>query len=404
MKTLLTILFTITLHLALVAKPVDEIISIEGTLLDAATNQPVAWASIAIVGVAMGTITNEDGNFELKIPSTYRNDSVSISCVGYERLLIAISDYAGKSGLVFKIKPKNFQIQEINVTAESLIEQTILKTAIDKLLNNYIQQAFHYDVYYRNQININQKQTKLREAALRIYDSKGYRRSSTHQAYKDRGYKFLQVRKNFTANTLTDKSTDIDDLLEMDIVRLGSNILDPTYLPFYELKMEQITEYDGDSVWVINYKNTKPSLSSTGDYYAFEYEGTIFINKKDYSVVKNNTRVKTKNYSDLGRSYYVNENKQIWLPIEVNYSFTVIYKKHSGLYFLSYLIYNRHRELKHKDSGEQQIEDFRAEMMINKVETKKPEKITQRAYYEDIPFDKHFWENYNYMLDKKPTD
>jgi hypothetical protein len=95
----------------------------------------------------------------------------------------------------------------------------------------------------------------------------------------------------------------------------------------------------------------------------------------------------------------VNENRQDWKPIKIEYDFSVTYKQHSGRYYLSYVNYKRHHELKEKETGIPKSLDINTEMLITKINTESPEVIEKRAYYENMPFDKKFWESYNIIFD-----
>ena len=43
--------------------------------------------------------------------------------------------------------------------------------------------------------------------------------------------------------------------------------------------------------------------------------------------------------------------------------------------------------------------DINTEMLITKINTENPEVIEKRAYYENMPYDKKFWESYNIIFD-----
>lgn len=383
---------------------VKGMIKIRGKVVDKTTREPVPYANVGVTGTYIGTASNMDGEFELKIPQRYRNDSMYISAVGFENQKLSIAKKADEGIVIIELVSKNFKIDEVDIESKSLVAYKILKTAVEKLKTNYIQMPYNYDSYYRCEKKVNDRIIRLREAAVRIYDNLGYERGDSYKVFKERNYRFLQVRRSFELNSLSDGSTNLDDLLEMDVVRVRGNILNLNYINpvFYDVEIEKITEYENDSIWVISYKNKrKPSLSSTGDVYAKKYEGKIYVKKKDYAIVKNETQVEANNYSELGRSFYVQEDKLQWKRKSVKYNFTVIYRKQEGYYYLSYLNYNRSLKLQNKKDKRIKTEDIKTEMMVNKVITKKPEKIEKRAYYENIKFDKKFWNSYNFLLDVK---
>ncbi len=377
----------------------NKTIRIIGQLTNASNQQAIPFANVGVKDTYIGAATNFDGYFELKIPREYIEKSIQISAVGYTTYNSDIKDCLNTDTLRIELKPVNYKIAQVEVTAQSLVLIKMLKNAIDRIPDNYLQTPFNYDIYYRAEKSENKKLERKREAAIRIYDDKGYIRENAYQVFKERSYRFLQVRKNFENNSLADGSTYLDELLEMDIVRSRGNILNKNHLNFYDLKLDRVTEYENDSIWVIAYKSKKPILSNTSDYYATSYSGKIYIKLKDFSVIKNETQVVASNYSSQGRSFYVNPKRQDWKPIKIEYNFSSTYKEHFGYYYLSYVDYKRHHVLENKESGEKKEIDINAEMLITKIITTKPEAIEKRAYYENMKYDEKFWNNYNIIFD-----
>jgi hypothetical protein len=379
----------------------ESIIKISGVVIDKKDKQPIPFVNVGIVELYIGTTTNLEGYFEFKVPSQYSSKIIQISAVGYETITMPASNVSNNQEVTFELMAKDFAIEAVDVNAKSLYFLKVIRESVKRIPENYLQKPFNYDAYYRSELIENSKTVRLREAALRFYDSKGYVRGNALQVFKERNYKILQVKKNFKVQSLADASTNIDELLEMDIVRVRQNILDTNYLSLYDFNLEKITEYEGDSVWVISYSAKSPSLASTGDYYVKKYVGKLYINKKDYAIVKNETNVESTNYSNLGRSLYVNEKKQDWQYEAVSYNFTTIYKKSNKKYSLSYMNYNRLHKKHKKTSGEKTEEKINTELMINKLEYLNPEEITKKQYHEDMPYDETFWNNYNYLSDLK---
>ncbi len=380
----------------------SKIIIIKGKVLDEETGEGVAYANIGVVDTYIGNASNFDGDFEVKIPRKYKDKILQVSAVGYKTFYKKISEIDEKNFFTVKLFPKSYKIESVEIVSKSKVYMKMLKTAIKKLNENYLQTAFNYDIYYKEEKKINDKIDRVRQAAVKLYDANGYTRGNSYRVFKERSYKFLQVKKNFDSkNSLISGTTKLDDLLEMDIVRIRANVLDSNHLRNYDFKLFEKTTYEDDTIWVIDYNLKEPSLNRTGDYYATEYKGKIYINQKDFAVVKNETFAKSSNYSKLGRSFYVNEKRQTWKPISIEYDFTVIYKKHKKNYYLSYVNYNRHHIFENKKNSKKKTENLQTEMIINKITTTNVQVIQKRSYYENIKYNKKFWENYNYLLDKK---
>ena len=400
-KKLIFALFILTYVTGTIQAQEEEqkTIRIIGQLTNAANQKAIPFANIGVKDTYIGAASNFDGYFELKIPRKHADKNIQISAVGFSTYNSSIKECSAVDTLHIQLTPVNYKIAEVEINAQSLVLIKMLKNAIDNIPDNYLQTPFNYDIYYRAEKSENDKLERKREAAIRIYDDKGYVRENAYQVFKERSYRFLQVRKNFANNSLADGSTYLDELLEMDIVRSRGNILNKNHLNFYDLSLDRITEYENDSIWVIAYKSKKPILSNTSDYYATSYSGKIYIKLKDFSVIKNETHVVASNYSPQGRSFYVNPERQDWKPIKIEYDFSSTYKEHFGYYYLSYVDYKRHHELENKTTGEKKKLDMNAEMLITKIITTKPEVIENRAYYENMEYDENFWNNYNIIFD-----
>ena len=77
----------LTLLLWLLAGPVlaQEALVLRGLVLDAATHQPLAHAQVGIAGNKLGTSTNQDGRFVLRVPVAYAATELEVALLGYRR-------------------------------------------------------------------------------------------------------------------------------------------------------------------------------------------------------------------------------------------------------------------------------------------------------------------------------
>ena len=62
------------------------------TVLSESTKEPIAYACIGVINRILGTVTDTLGNFSLKIPAEFINDSIRISCIGYVAKTFAVKD------------------------------------------------------------------------------------------------------------------------------------------------------------------------------------------------------------------------------------------------------------------------------------------------------------------------
>jgi hypothetical protein len=53
----------------------------------------VAFASVGIQGKSIGTITNEEGEFDLHLPEALRTHRLFITCMGYEGFALPVNQW-----------------------------------------------------------------------------------------------------------------------------------------------------------------------------------------------------------------------------------------------------------------------------------------------------------------------
>ncbi|MEL6134284.1 MAG: carboxypeptidase-like regulatory domain-containing protein, partial [Bacteroidota bacterium] len=57
---------------------------VTGRVIKASTGSPIPYANIGILNSEIGTISNVDGTFSLKIPDKHQEDDLLISSLGFD--------------------------------------------------------------------------------------------------------------------------------------------------------------------------------------------------------------------------------------------------------------------------------------------------------------------------------
>ncbi len=97
---------------------------IEGRVAEAASNNPVPFANVVIYGTALGTLTDDDGNFSLKnIEPGYIK--IAVTCIGYEPYFsedIYVTN-AKKVTLEIPLQEAQVRLEEVTVKASPFRRQ-----------------------------------------------------------------------------------------------------------------------------------------------------------------------------------------------------------------------------------------------------------------------------------------
>lgn len=99
------------IHLAMTGQEISEV---SGYIFDASTKLPLDGASVILVASGQGTVSNETGRFELKIPGN--ETRIKFTYVGYEEL-DTIFDPMQSDPLIIMLQPAITAYEEVSITA-----------------------------------------------------------------------------------------------------------------------------------------------------------------------------------------------------------------------------------------------------------------------------------------------
>jgi hypothetical protein len=95
-------------------------ITLSGTVLDAETQKPIAYASVGVLNEATGTISSDKGTFTLTIPSNQKDMTLRVSAIGFEARELKIQELLSSgSSLKITLKAQPVELAEVQVKAKN---------------------------------------------------------------------------------------------------------------------------------------------------------------------------------------------------------------------------------------------------------------------------------------------
>jgi hypothetical protein len=297
--------------------------TIKGKVINANTNEPVSYTNIGLEDTFFGTASDEEGNFELKIPQEMVSKNIFFSAVGYKNKQFPVRELLEKEFNIIKIESQSYEIENVDIAARNKILIRILRMASENIPYNYIRGPYNLTGVY-SFVKTVDSTTSKKSAEVLIYDRNGYMNPSKKDAYQSLKYTVTSVEPGnafrFSAGT-----TNIDELLEIDWVRSATSVLDPDITNGFGLKLEEEPVIDGKECWVISFQQDNPPLTASGDYYSTRIEGKITINKEDYSVLKIEGKVNSLKNNRQGKSLAIGDSNSDFIT-DVSYIFTIGYE------------------------------------------------------------------------------
>lgn len=384
MKQYLPITF-ILLFFSILGIAQSPVTVLKGKIIDQETKEGIAFVSIGIEGTYSGTATNPDGNFELKVPEEYLSKNLYFSAIGYKNISQPISGFSSGHDILIALVPQSYDIAAVEVAAESKVLQRILRTASERIPQNYLSTPANIKIYYEQRKSVNQAASKTAKAIVDLYDANGYAHPSWKDAFNHRTYRVTENQTSEPLFTFGEGATNLDELLEMDLARLSNTIMSPKLLNDFRLKMEAQTRFNGDSVWIISYVATKLDLAHTGSFYPTSFKGKIYISKTNYAVLRNEISLTETKASLQGRSLAVKNRANLNLQTNI----TTAYKKLNGKYILAHI----DAEKQYTSPDNQSVYES-GKMVTLGIETKNIKPIDKRDYFVQAKQNEAFWQNF----------
>lgn len=91
---------------------------IQGKVIDASCRTSLQYASLGLINTAIGTITNENGEFKLETRDSTLKSTVRFSMIGYESKSFFVEELIEKENII-ELEMKPVQIAEVVVLANS---------------------------------------------------------------------------------------------------------------------------------------------------------------------------------------------------------------------------------------------------------------------------------------------
>lgn len=138
---------------------------VSGNVRDSAKGEAIPFATVTLKSSLIGTVSGENGNFELHIPDSVRNDILLVTLLGYTAREIALNSITGP--LKIQLAPASINLNEIPVIPQP--PTYYIKLAMNARKQNYPTEPFESSAYYREIIKENSNFLRAQEGVFKTY-------------------------------------------------------------------------------------------------------------------------------------------------------------------------------------------------------------------------------------------
>ncbi len=432
---------------------------IKGKVADFMTYAPIESASVYIEKTTIGTITNVDGKFSLKVPQANLSDTLVISSIGFKSYKIAITGFVSGSDIF--LEEDVASLDEVVVVADTRPKSgnDIMLRALERLPDNMPSQPFLQKGFLRHKEKNKKEYKWLIEAAITLYDSeygagtkdnlklnvdeirKSYdlrdidslftysaflkangaanrptiSRSSVKTSFLVDAIKWNDSRINGLDNLFKGKLNPVRNAETLGAL-FGKNILDK-----HQFKLDTILVDDGRKIYKIKIAKgadfvglNTPNIYNEG----FEPKGWIYIYYDNYAIKK-------LEYELIAASDVQKKRSKSLFDTQIIHKLVATYREYDGKMYPNYIYYETPKlvnigdrssdRIKTEsapgfDKGEQYYLTIQEILFTDIIQEKNQidQELKDKDWIGDIfspkPYNPEFWRNYNVLLESQEEE
>ncbi len=372
-----------------------------GKVIDSKLGDGLVFATLEVSSTNISTITNNDGEFLLKVPNNIDNPTIVISFLGYKPKKIALSSL-NKSNNIIELEAQITQLSETNVNIykypRELVEQVFIRRGTNTLDQKVLMTAF-----YRETIKKRRKNVSLAEAIVNIY-------KQPYTSLRKDNIQLYKARKSTDYSKLDTVALKLQggpfNALYVDLMKYPEYIFTEEMKDYYTFSYAPSTTINGKVVYVVNFAQSE--FISQPLYY-----GKLFIDAETLALNSAIYNLNVENKALAGSMFVKRKPKGVKVyPTKAAYR--VDYREKNGKWYYSYsnvqmsFKINRKRKLfnsVYSLSSEMAITDWKINTTNESLKSKERIKPSIIIADEASGFtDPEFWGAYNVIEPEKSIE
>jgi len=306
----------------LLTYPIPTQITLEGSVRDRESGEPIAYCAVGIMETGTGTVTNQNGQFLLKMPDSLQNVYILFSHIGYEAQLVPANLLAGNNVDVFL----NTRFIPLEAVIVRLVNpQKLIKDMLAARANNYSEEPYYLTTFYREGVNHKRGFANLTEAVFRVYKT-GY---NSRQIDQVKMVKMRTITNQQISDTVTMRmKAGVNANLLLDIIKNTPDFLTLNDENMYHYTKIAMAVTNERLAHVITFEQ-KPEIRGP------LYKGELYIDEKNFALLHARFQIHPDFIKQAQSMLVVKQSKNVEIiPQEVTYSVT--YKRWNDKYYINH--------------------------------------------------------------------
>lgn len=316
---------------AVAQEPVEAMkteFTVSGVVRDKESRKKLENVAVSLVGTPIGTVTNAEGVFSLKIPHMDTIPQLELSHIGYMNARFSASAPEGSNNMHATILMIPIALQLNEVVAYGNSARRIVEEALERIPKNYPSGESMTSAFYRETVQKGHRYISISEAMLDVYKTSYRQRTSDRDKVQiDKARRLLSQKQSDTLGVKVVGGPNLP--LFMDVVKNAYALFDEETLDYYSFVQEPSVFIDDRLQYVISFR---PRVKLD---YAL-YVGRVFIDREHLAFTRAEFEL---DLSDRERAVAAILYKK---PLGLRFrpqkvSFLITYRQHDGVTCLNYI-------------------------------------------------------------------
>lgn len=316
---------------AVAQEPVEAMkteFTVSGVVRDKENRKKLENVAVSLVGTPIGTVTNAEGVFSLKIPHMDTIPQLELSHIGYMNARFSASAPEGSNNMHATILMIPIALQLNEVVAYGNSARRIVEEALERIPKNYPSGESMTSAFYRETVQKGHRYISISEAMLDVYKTSYRQRTSDRDKVQiDKARRLLSQKQSDTLGVKVVGGPNLP--LFMDVVKNAYALFDEETLDYYSFVQEPSVFIDDRLQYVISFR---PRVKLD---YAL-YVGRVFIDREHLAFTRAEFEL---DLSDRERAVAAILYKK---PLGLRFrpqkvSFLITYRQHDGVTCLNYI-------------------------------------------------------------------
>lgn len=297
--------------------------TVNGQLKDAKSGEKIMYATITVPNTGIGTVSNSEGEFTLKVNTALNAEYFEVSHVSYATAKFKISDAVGKDK-TFYLEIQPIQLKEMSVMPGDA--RSVVGMALSRIRQNYSEAPCMMTGFYREFIRQRRDYLSISEAVVDIRKA-SYATVQADQVKIFKGRKATDVKKADTLLVHLQGGPNVSMLL--DIVKNTDLSIALDNLDNYLFTFETVVNIDNKLNWIIAFS---PAVVKEDPL----YYGKLYIAQDNLAITRAEFSLDLSDENKASLTFI--QKKPMGLKFKPTLtSYLVTYKEQGGKYYLSYV-------------------------------------------------------------------